>query len=995
LMRDWKKVAVDYDALVFNTSLSGDYLPLISINSTGINYASQNTAAMVSYVGQTLGTSAEAINYMPAVIGASLVGINKSNQGSQNWVLMAQDFFNKGNGENVYLNNYSGSSGNDWWYETMPNVFFYQLNGIYPHTGDFDDQFETIAERWLEAIGSMGASLTPWQIPEMNYRAWNLSTMEALSSGVKEPEAAGAIGWILYQAYCHTGNIKYRVGAEQAMEFLNNLTNNPSYELQLLYGAYNAAKMNAQIGTKYDIDKILNWCFNRGSLRGWGCIVGQWGDYDCSGLIGEANDSGNDYAFIMNGFQQAACLVPMVRYNEDYANTIAKWILNMSNASRLFYSGFLPANQQDNEVWAATYDTQSCIAHESMKERLNNKSPYATGDAMGGRWASTNLALYGSSHVGYIGAIISTTNVEAILKLDLCATDFYASSFPTYLLWNPYDTDTTVTIDVGNSLTDIYNSIDNVFLYTNISGNIQVTIPANNSAILVYIPEEATITTNGKNTLANDTVIDYDNGTSFNAYSPRIKSLVAAEDTVMVSQTITVYCSAENNNNTNISYSWELDGEAFVANEVLTLHSTKTKGNHTIKCSVSDGFGLTDSMSINIMVLNRIAYTPIIRSLIASPGKIDLNESTIITCTASDQNDDDLTYFWTTSGGTLLGEGNQIQWTAPETDGNYTVSCKVTDIDGTTNESVSILTRNLSHLYDGEPILYLPFNGDAYDHSSNPHFSSYSMLTYSYDVFNNKQYAGVFNGSSSYMIFDNTDDLNFTSSFSVVGWIYPQHNSNDDGYILSHGSYDNRWKISINKNGLRFTVKTDQDIKDLDTETTINNTEWYHFAMVYSGSDLEIYINGKLDAFTGLSGSLYTTNYKMTMGKARPDQGYFYNGRLDEVLMYNHAITTSAIDSLYKQQIALNKQSIYRNDDIIIYPNPANELIKIDWSNLNQSVLSYKLFNLSGHIIKQDLCDNTSMKKIIIISSSLENGIYLLHIKTESEIVTRKIVISR
>jgi hypothetical protein len=99
--------------------------------------------------------------------------------------------------------------------------------------------------------------------------------------------------------------------------------------------------MNAEIGTKYNVEKMINWCFNRGALRGWGTIVGKWGNYDASGLVGEANDGGNDYAFLMNGVQQAAALVPMLRYDKRFAKAIGKWMLNLSNASRLFYPGFL------------------------------------------------------------------------------------------------------------------------------------------------------------------------------------------------------------------------------------------------------------------------------------------------------------------------------------------------------------------------------------------------------------------------------------------------------------------------------------------------------------------------------------------------------------------------------------------------------------------------------------------------------------------------------
>ena len=74
----------------------------------------------------------------------------------------------------------------------------------------------------------MGGRTTPWQVPYMNYRAFNLMTMEPLSSGVVEPEAAGAIAWILYNAYLETGNEKYRIGAEWCLEFLNSFLINIS-----------------------------------------------------------------------------------------------------------------------------------------------------------------------------------------------------------------------------------------------------------------------------------------------------------------------------------------------------------------------------------------------------------------------------------------------------------------------------------------------------------------------------------------------------------------------------------------------------------------------------------------------------------------------------------------------------------------------------------------------------------------------------------------------
>jgi len=94
------------------------------------------------------------------------VGIDKLAQFGKNWVLLSQDFYNKANGENLYLNNASSSSGQDWWYDMMPNVFFYQLYDLYPNLGaEADWQFNTIATRMADAVLAMGGRMPPGKFP--------------------------------------------------------------------------------------------------------------------------------------------------------------------------------------------------------------------------------------------------------------------------------------------------------------------------------------------------------------------------------------------------------------------------------------------------------------------------------------------------------------------------------------------------------------------------------------------------------------------------------------------------------------------------------------------------------------------------------------------------------------------------------------------------------------------------------------------------------------
>ena len=152
LMRNWKEVALNYDQLIFSPGAVGQYFPLIHTKANGINYPELQPILLDTYVGSSnSGNQAEAINIMPSLIGATLVGVDKSSQNGINWVIKSKDFFNKKNSQNVYLNGYSSTSGTDWWYDLMPNVFFYQLYSQYPDIPDFENQFTTVADRWLTA----------------------------------------------------------------------------------------------------------------------------------------------------------------------------------------------------------------------------------------------------------------------------------------------------------------------------------------------------------------------------------------------------------------------------------------------------------------------------------------------------------------------------------------------------------------------------------------------------------------------------------------------------------------------------------------------------------------------------------------------------------------------------------------------------------------------------------------------------------------------------
>tara|TARA_R110000868_G_scaffold396971_4_gene669473 strand:- start:231 stop:3452 length:3222 start_codon:yes stop_codon:yes gene_type:complete len=1004
IMRDWENATIEYDSFVFNLDATGQYLPVLFFRDTPVNYPNEPSFGLHTVVGTSSPTSGEAINVLPALIGASLVGIDKSDQNGYNWVRMSREFFNKRPEENVYLNHPSTESGDDWWYATMPSVFFYQLYDLYPETEDFEYQLKSVADQWSTAIDKMGGSATPWKVPNMNYRGWYLSTMTPYTSGVKEPEAAGALAWMLYNAYKETGEIKYRMGAEWAMEFLNAYPSNPSYELQLIYGIYTAAKMNAELGTEYDVEKMLNWTFDVGPLREWGSIVGNWGGLDVSGLIGEVNGS-NDYAFSMNTFQQAGALLPLLRYDDRFANALGKWMLNAANASRLFYTEFLPDNKQDSDEWAHEYDPNSVLGHEAIRESKFNLSPYATGDAIAGGWGSTNLTLYSSSHVGYFGSIIDTTNVEGILKLDLLKTDFFRDeAYPTYLINNPYESSKTVSIDVGNGSKDIYESTTNSFISTGITGDTEITIPALSSFVIVLTPSGRIKSYEYDKLLVDNVIVDYMSGQSVPNYPPRIKGLAAVSHKLLKSDSTFIYATAVDTDEDLLNYTWSSESGTFIGTgSKVTWVAPDTSGEYTIQVQVSDGSSDPIIEHLVIEVVEKFNSAPKISSLNANPRKLDLGGTSEISCLASDEDEDEILLGWSSSGGSIEGTNETIQWKAPETEGNFYIKCEARDPDGESDsDSIAISVRDLSEINSGNLVLYLPFNGTALDESGNSTEVTLSGASLTSDRYDDSQRAYRFDGINDFIKVTNSELLNFSDAITLNFWINISTFYDREQYPISHGNWEKRWKISVSDNILRWTINTSSGITDLDAETALEKNKWYNITAYYSGDDMELYIDGNLDAFKYWNGSISPSPVDLTIGQVLPNNNqYNFNGKIDDIRLYDYPLSLQEITELLTLSTNNEEESKSEIPENTVlhqnYPNPFNPSTVISYQLSEHSLVSLKVYDLLGREVATlvDERVNAGKHQVTLDASEFSSGIYFYRLTTNNISFTKRMILMK
>ncbi|MBS1507176.1 MAG: hypothetical protein JSS79_11075 [Bacteroidetes bacterium] len=528
-MIDWREKAQSFDRYVFDTTLTGEYRPFLWTDDSKRNFK-QNTVGMFTTIGDVRqgpkGNKEfhEALCAMGAVLGAGLTGIDKTNQNGRNYVKMVQNYFNADNGWNIMMDNTNpavaklgGGYGRDWWYDVFPNVLFYGLCELYPNVPRADSLQHIIAEQFFKADSVLKGNY--------NYSYFDYSKMTGKVNNIPhQQDAAAGHAYVLLCAYEKFHDERYLHGAMSAMDAFANQKESRFYEVLMPFGALVAARLNAEYGTHYDVKKILYWTFEgckaSDGRTGWGVIAERWGDYDVHGLQGSITDGGG-YAFLMNSFDLAWPLVPMVRYDSRYATTIGKWMLNVTNAARLCY----PYEIDDQHQWLPEKKdiTKNVIAYEGLRKEdyvykkpaLKGVSPVALGD--GPQWVKgqpeiSMFSLYSSAQVGIFGALVKRTNVEKILQINCNATDFYAKkSFPTFLYYNSYgETKEVCYQHESSSRVHLYDALRHELVATNVNEQGCFSIPPKSAALIVVLPAGSRIQKKDKVYVVSDTVIAYE-----------------------------------------------------------------------------------------------------------------------------------------------------------------------------------------------------------------------------------------------------------------------------------------------------------------------------------------------------------------------------------------------------------------------------------------------------------------------------------------------------
>ena len=101
--------------------------------------------------------------------------------------------------------------------------------------------------------------------------------------------------------------------------------------------------------------------------------------------------------------------------------------------------------------------------------------------------------------------------------------------------------------------------------------------------------------------------------------------------------------------------------------------------------------------------------------------------------------------------------------------------------------------------------------------------------------------------------------------------------------------------------GDKVQVWFDPDGHPAATSTTgLTLDTWHHVAATYDGSAVKIYINGVLDISTPKSSVPATNTQPLLFGAGRDNNQFFFQGLIDEVEVFNRALSAAEIRAIFE-----------------------------------------------------------------------------------------------
>ncbi len=159
-----------------------------------------------------------------------------------------------------------------------------------------------------------------------------------------------------------------------------------------------------------------------------------------------------------------------------------------------------------------------------------------------------------------------------------------------------------------------------------------------------------------------------------------------------------------------------------------------------------------------------------------------------------------------------------------------------------------------------------------------------------------------------------SNSLDLTNQGTIELWAKKDSNRNYQAYVTKGTS--NAYQLLDYGTTGRLALRWGSNSDNLVTDAELSTGAWSHIAATYDGSHLRIYINGQLSKDTAYTTDAVANTDPLRIGSRIG--GYGFAGTIDEVVIYNKALTPAEVSARY------TRYAYDFNPPSIANLNPAN-----------------------------------------------------------------------
>lgn len=163
-------------------------------------------------------------------------------------------------------------------------------------------------------------------------------------------------------------------------------------------------------------------------------------------------------------------------------------------------------------------------------------------------------------------------------------------------------------------------------------------------------------------------------------------------------------------------------------------------------------------------------------------------------------------------------------------------------------------------------------------------------------------YGGFNTTSSQYVQRADSNLLDLQGSFTIGVWVRPR--TRPTSGLMSILSKDNNYEFHLNPNGtINWWWQTGTNTtREFNSTTALPTGQWSHVLIRYAPGDQRIYINGSLAGQASFAGTPVANNNPLQLGADQNFPGRYFNGELDELRIYNVALSEAQIAALVAER---------------------------------------------------------------------------------------------